>query len=87
MERPKRHEVLPKNNFQGTYPRYTTEEYISKMEQYANYLEEQLELTSVSQQRELLIDFSKKVLFGDDWTPPLPYEDLVDDYLKTINSD
>mgnify|MGYP000492061388 FL=1 len=43
---------------------------------------EQLTLTDVSQQRELLIDFSKKIMFGEDWTPPLPYEQMVDDYLK-----
>ena len=44
--------------------------------------EKQLTLTDVSQQRELLIDFSKKIMFGEDWTPPLPYEQMVDDYLK-----
>ena len=43
---------------------------------------EQLTLTDVSQQRELLIDFSKKIMFCEDWTPPLPYEQMVDDYLK-----
>jgi phosphopantothenoylcysteine synthetase/decarboxylase len=43
---------------------------------------EQLNLTDVSQHRELLIDFSKKIMFGEDWTPPLPYEQMVDDYLK-----
>ena len=42
----------------------------------------QLILSGVSQQRELLIDFSKKIMFGEDWTPPLPYEQMVDDYLK-----
>jgi hypothetical protein len=41
-----------------------------------------LSLHNVSQQRELLIDFSKKIMFGEDWTPPLPYEQMVDDYLK-----
>jgi len=45
-------------------------------------ISEQLTLTNVSQQRELLIDFSKKIMFGEDWTPPLPYEQMVDDYLK-----
>ena len=44
--------------------------------------QEQLTLNDVSQQRELLIDFSKKIMFGGDWTPPLPYEQMVDDYLK-----
>lgn len=44
--------------------------------------QEQLTLNDVSQQRELLIDFSKKIMFGEDWTPPLPYEQMVDDYLK-----
>jgi len=46
------------------------------------YAEEQLRLHVVSQQRELLIDFSKKIMFGEDWTPPLPYEQMVDDYLQ-----
>ena len=45
---------------------------------------QQLILTDVSQQRELLIDFSKKIMFGEDWTPPLPYEQMVDDYLKGL---
>ena len=46
------------------------------------YDDQQLTLTDVSQQRELLIDFSRKIMFGEDWTPPLPYEQIVDDYLK-----
>ena len=46
------------------------------------YADQQLTLTDVSQQRELLIDFSRKIMFGEDWTPPLPYEQIVDDYLK-----
>ena len=43
---------------------------------------ELLIIANVSQHRELLIDFSKKIMFGEDWTPPLPYEQMVDDYLK-----
>lgn len=41
MKRPNRNEVMPKNNFQGTYPKYTTEEYITAMEIYLNHLEEE----------------------------------------------
>jgi len=36
----------------------------------------------VSNRRELLIDFSKKVLFGEGWKPELPFENMVDEYLK-----
>ena len=52
---------------------------------YDNLTDDLVKLFSlyiVSNRRELLIDFSKKIMFGEDWTPPLPYEQMVDDYLK-----
>jgi|GEM_PF-4382013 len=39
-------------------------------------------ISDVNNRRELLIDFSKKVLFGEGYNPPLPFEEMVDDYLK-----
>lgn len=54
----------------------------SQLDDLVDDLHTLFSLHFVSQQRELLIDFSKKIMFGEDWTPPLPYEQMVDDYLK-----
>ena len=54
----------------------------SQLDDLVDDLNTLFSLYVVSQQRELLIDFSKKIMFGEDWTPPLPYEQMVDDYLK-----
>ena len=61
-------------------------EMIEEIETYVKKREEQLYVPSVPKQRELLIDFSKKIMFGEDWTPPLSYEQIVDDYLNATNT-
>jgi len=63
---------------------YSSYHYDAMIEFAKHYHSQQLILSGVSQQRELLIDFSKKIMFGEDWTPPLPYEQMVDDYLKGL---
>jgi hypothetical protein len=74
------------SKLQGNVLQEFTDDYLEKHKELIKYVKEetkkQLTLTDVSQHRELLIDFSKKIMFGEDWTPPLPYEQMVDDYLK-----
>jgi len=41
MKRPNYNELIPKNNFQGTKPRYNQESYITALEKYIDYLEKQ----------------------------------------------
>ena len=41
MKKPNYNELMPKNNFQGTKPRYNEESYINALEKYIDYLEKQ----------------------------------------------
>ena len=73
----------PKQVNPNTAPPHEFLKYVDELETYVNKLEEQLRLYSVSNRRELLIDFCSKVeetleMYGH----LAPNEAYIDEYLK-----
>jgi hypothetical protein len=73
----------PKQVNPNTAPPHEFLKYVDELETYANKLEEQLRLYSVSNRRELLIDFCSKVDETlQEYGHLAPDEKYIDEYLK-----